>query len=146
VLHAARCKYRTQKNHHVCTIAQLRWAISSQLRNVLIIGKNPVNSYTSFTCPHNMVNFGPLTVKICWRVWGTPANFNWFRVLAALLHGTIVVGVSQTLRRSTQGATYIRQGGHHVGHWPTSLLDFFLAHVLVRLLFQMTCDDQSIRQ
>jgi len=30
---------------------------------------------------------------------GTPANFNGFRVLAALLHGTLVVGVSQTLRR-----------------------------------------------
>jgi len=29
------------------------------------------------------------------------------------------VGVSQTLQRSTEGATYIRQGGHHVGHWPT---------------------------
>ena len=50
---------------------------------------------------------------------GTPANFNGFRVLAALLHGTlVVVGVSQTLRRWTQGATYIRQGSHHVGHRP----------------------------
>jgi len=29
-----------------------------------------------------------------WRVWGTPANFHGFRVLAALLHGTLVVGVS----------------------------------------------------
>jgi len=28
-------------------------------------------------------------------IWGTPANFNGFRVLAALLHGTLVVGVSQ---------------------------------------------------
>jgi len=27
---------------------------------------------------------------------GTPANFNGFRVLAALLHGTPAVGVSQT--------------------------------------------------
>jgi len=34
-----------------------------------------------------MVNFGLLTDEICWRVWGTPANFNEFRVLAALLHG-----------------------------------------------------------
>jgi len=34
-----------------------------------------------------MVNFGLLTAEICWRV-GTPANFNGFRVLAALLHGT----------------------------------------------------------
>ena len=43
---------------------------------------------------YNMVNVGPLTAEICWRVWGTPANFNGFRVLAALLHGTLVVGVS----------------------------------------------------
>jgi len=57
--------------------------------------------------------------QICWRLWGTPANFNGFRLLAALMHGTLVVGVSQTLRRCTQGATYIRQGGYHVGHWPT---------------------------
>jgi len=52
-------------------------------------------------------------------VWGTPAYFNGFRVLAALLHGTVVVGVSQTLRHWTEGATYIRQGGHHAGHSPT---------------------------
>jgi len=69
-----------------------------------------------------MVNFGLLTAEICWRVWGTPANFNGFLILAALLHGTLVVGVSQTLRRWTEGATYIWQGGHHVGHWPTFLV------------------------
>ena len=34
-----------------------------------------------------MVNFGLLAAEICWRVWGTPANFNGFRVLAVLLHG-----------------------------------------------------------
>ena len=43
----------------------------------------------------------------------------------ALLHGSQVVGVSQTLRRWTEGATYIRQGSHHVGHWPTFLVLFF---------------------
>jgi len=58
--------------------------------------KNLLNTDTSSTCPRNMVNFGLLTAEICWRVWGTPANFNGFRVLAALLHGTLVVGVSQT--------------------------------------------------
>ena len=40
-------------------------------------------------------------------------------LFAALLHGTRAVGVSQTLRRSAEGATYIRQGSHHVGHRPT---------------------------
>ena len=39
-------------------------------------------------CPHNMVNFGPLTAEIGSGVWGTPANFIVFRVLAALLHGS----------------------------------------------------------
>jgi len=43
-----------------------------------------------------MVNFGPLAAEICWWVWDTPANFNGFRVLAALVHGTLVVGISQT--------------------------------------------------
>ena len=42
-----------------------------------------------------MVNFGPLAAEIVSLVWGTPGNFNGFRVLAALLHGTLV-GVSQT--------------------------------------------------
>jgi len=32
-------------------------------------------------------------------VWGTAANFKGFHVLAALLHCTLVVGVSQTSRR-----------------------------------------------
>ena len=38
-----------------------------------------LNNNMSSTCPHNMVNFGPLPAKICWRIWGTPANFNGFR-------------------------------------------------------------------
>ena len=86
--------------------------------------KNLLNINTSSTCPDNMVNFGLLTAEICWQVWGTPANFNGFCVLAAILHGTLVVGVSQTLRCWTEGATYIWQGGHHIGHWPTFLVLF----------------------
>jgi len=82
------------KNRHFGTIGQLYWAVSSQLRHVST--KNLLNIDTSSTYPHNMVNFGLLTAEIRWRVWGTPANFNGFRVLAALLHGTLVVGVSQT--------------------------------------------------
>jgi len=94
--------------------------------------KNLLNTDTSSTCPDNKVNFGLLTAEICWQVWGTPANFNGFRFLAALLHGILVVGINQTLRRWTEGATYIRQGGHHIGHWPT-----FLVHLETRL--KMVC-------
>jgi len=54
-----------------------------------------------------MVNFGLLAAKVASLVWGTPANFNGFRVLAALLHGTLVVGVSQTAFNVQQRASPI---------------------------------------
>jgi len=146
-----------------------------------------LNGNISSICPHNMVNIGLLTAETCWRVWGTTANFNGFRVLASLLHRRLSTEVNQTLhvwpspglvyyicayafdgtcpvtklcqlqeftlrpnlafsyigsvtaRHSStglqpkfaawykacnygtfaEGATYIRQGGHHVGHQPT---------------------------
>jgi len=86
------------KNRHLGIIAQLCRAISSQLRHMSTIGKNLLNSNIFPTCHYNMVNFGPLTAEI-WRVWDTAANFSGLRVLAALLHGTLVVAVSQTLWR-----------------------------------------------
>jgi len=79
-----------------------------------------LNSNISSTCPRNMVNFGPLSAEIRWRVWGTPTNFNGFRVLAVLLHGTLVVDVSQTLRRWTEGATYIWRAAITIGVGPHS--------------------------
>jgi len=81
-------------------MAQLCWALSSQLRHVSTIEKkNLLDSNTSYTSSHNMANFGLLAAEIGSGVWDTPANFNGFRILAALLHGTLVVGVSQSLRR-----------------------------------------------
>jgi len=74
------------KNHHLGTIAQLCRAISSQLSHVSTIGKKIVSSNMSSRCPHNIVNFGgfqPLAAEIDLTVWGTPANFNGFRDLAA---------------------------------------------------------------
>ena len=140
------------KNRHLGTIAQVCRAVSSQPRHTSTIGKKLLNSNISSTCPHNMVNFGPLTAEIGPVVWGTPANFNGFRVLAALLHGSPVVDVSQTLRRWTEGTTYVRQGDHHVGHWPTFwyLLCFRLATsgALLSLLLSVQCNqsnDRSIR-
>jgi len=61
--------------------------------------KNLLSSNISSTRPHNMVNFGPLAAEIISLVCGTPANFNGFGVLAALLDDTLVVDVSQNLRR-----------------------------------------------
>jgi len=64
-------------------------------------------------------------------VWGSAANFNGFCVLAVLLHGTRVVGVSQTLRRWTEGATYIWQGSYNVGHWPTFYFGYTFSGIAV---------------
>ena len=47
------------------------------------------------TCPHNMVNFGPLKAEIGLRVWGTTNKFQ--RVLASLLHRRRSTEVNQTL-------------------------------------------------
>jgi len=87
---------KVAKNHHMGTIAQLCLAISLQLRHASTIGKNLLSSNISPTCPHNIVSFDPLATEIVSLVWGTPGNFNGFRILAELLHGTLVVGVSQT--------------------------------------------------
>ena len=98
MLHAARCKCTTQKKSPKIAI----WAPSHNFVGLYLCNsfvdnrKKLLSSNISCTCRHNMVNFGPLAAEIVSLVWGTPGNFNGFRVLAALLHGTLVVGVSQT--------------------------------------------------
>ena len=71
-----------------------------------------------------MVNFGPLAAEIASLVWGTPGNFNGFRVLAALPHGTLVVGVSQTAA--------LNRGRHLYSAGQPSR--WALAHILVRAI------------
>jgi len=101
VLHAARCKYRTQKYRQKFAI----WAPSHNFVGLYLRNegtdnlKNLLNSNISPTSPYFMVNFGSLAAEIVLLVWGTPGNFNGFRVLAALLQGTLLVSVSQTLQR-----------------------------------------------
>jgi len=58
---------------------------------------------------------------------GYPCKFQLVSRLGSVTALHLVVGVSQTLRRWTEGATYIWQGDHHVGHWPT----FLVASVVV---------------
>jgi len=78
-----------------------------------------------------MANFSQLTAEIRLPVWGTPANFNGFRILPLLLQRRRSPKANQTLPifaawykewnygTFAEGATYIRLGGHHVGHRPT---------------------------
>ena len=96
MLLAARCKYGTQKSrqkppfgHHRTTLSTYVFATTARIDN------RKKQQYLLYM-PHNMVNFGPPAAEIDSLVWGTPANFNGFCVLAALLHGALGVGVSQT--------------------------------------------------
>ena len=81
--------------HHRTTFSGYIFATKARIDN----RKKFVKQQYVLHMSRNMVNFGPLAAEIGLPVWGTPANFNGFRVLAALLHGSQVVGVSQTLRR-----------------------------------------------
>jgi len=53
---------------------------------------------------------------------GHPSKFEWVSRLGSVTARHLVVGVSQTLRHWTEGATYVRQRDHHVRHWPTFLV------------------------
>jgi len=128
VMHAACWKIQDAKNRQKFPI----WAQSHTLSGYIFVTKARIdnrkklsNSNISPTCPYNMVIFGLLAAQIVSLLWGTMANFNEFRVLAPLLHGTLVVGVSETLRRWTEGATNIRQGGHHAGNSSSFFFLFF---------------------
>ena len=100
VLHSARWIYRTQKivknsssGHHRTNLSGYIFAIKARID----YRKKLVKQQYLPICPNNMVNFGPLiTAEIGSVIWGTPPNVNRFRDLAALPHGTPVVGVNQT--------------------------------------------------
>ena len=101
MLHAARCKCRTQKSHqespsghHLTTLSGYIFATKACIDNRK---KNLLSSNISSTCPHNMVNVGPLAAEIVSLVWGTPSNFNGFRVLSTFLQRRRSTEVNQTL-------------------------------------------------
>ena len=82
MLRAARWRCRTQKigkkspsDHHHTTLSGYIFATKAR---VSTIEKNLLSSNISSTCPHNIVNFGPLSADIHPVVWGTRANFNGF--------------------------------------------------------------------
>jgi len=89
-MHAARWKHRTQKSRQKSPSGQNRTALSDYIfatKARIDNRKKIVKQQYVLHMPHNMLYFGPLVAEIDRVVWGTPANFNEFRVLAALLHG-----------------------------------------------------------
>jgi len=188
VLHAARWKYRTQKNRHLRTIAQPCRAVSSQVRHVSTIGKKfvkqqyvlhmslkygelwPTNGWDWFGSLRHRSKFQRVSrlafVTAVMSLTGGQPNLAWCLAvsLASILYihfqgllppdrilpsekftlrpslaltyiGSVTARHSSTssgrhpnfaasykernYRTFVEGATYIRQGGHHVGHRPT---------------------------
>jgi len=126
VLQAARWKIQDAKkspkiaiwapSHKFCR------AISSQLRHVSTIWKKLIKQqYVLQTFPQH----GELRPTSGWDRFvrlGHPTKFQLVSRLGSVTARHVVVDVSQTLRRWIEGATYVRQGDHHVGHWPTFLV------------------------
>ena len=123
VLRAAHWKYRMQKSHQKLQSGHHRTTLSGYMfATKAHIDNRKKKLVKQQYLVHMSPQYGELRPTSGWDRFGSLTNFNGFCVLAALLHGTVVVGFSQTLRRSTEGATYIQQGSHHVGHWPTFLV------------------------
>jgi len=114
----AKSHQKSPSGHHRTTLSGYIFATKAHIDNYW---KNVLNSNTFSSCPDNMVNFGQLAAEIGLPVWGIPAHFNGFRVLAAILHGTLVVGVSQTAALNRGRHLY---SAGRPSHWA-------LVHILV---------------
>jgi len=117
--------------------AQVAWPLDYNGRASTIEKKLVKEQYLL----HTSLQYGELQPTNGWD-WlvglGHPTVFQWVSRLAALLHGTLLVGVSQTLQRWTEGATYIQLGDHNVGHWPTFLVITIMTICTAALFYPAT--------
>jgi len=109
------------KIFHLGTIAQLCWAISLQLRHASTIGKKLVKHRC---IPHMSSQYGELRPTSGWDPLASLGHPSKFQRVSRLGSITAWYSSSGHERRWTEGATCIRQGGHHVRHWPTFLVSY----------------------
>ena len=90
VLHVARRKntggksrQKSPSGHHRTTLSDYIFATEAHINNWKKLVKQ---QYVLHMFPQ-YGELSPLAAEIYPVVWGTPANFNGFRVLAVLLHG-----------------------------------------------------------
>jgi len=118
-------RQKSPYEHHPTILSGYFFASKTHIDNrkkKLVKQQNLLHMY-----PHNMVNFGLLAAEIVSLVWGTPANFNGFRVLATLLHGTPILGVSQTAALNRGRHLYLagRPSRWALAHISSSSSSFF---------------------
>ena len=138
--HAARWKHRSQKSrqklpsgHHRTTLSGYIFATKAHIHNRK---KLVEQQYVLHMSPQ----YGKLRPTSGWDLLtslGYPCKFQLVSRLGSVTARHLVVGVSQTLRRWTEGATYIRPGDHHVGHWPTFLVGIILCYSLCVCAFSV---------
>ena len=109
---------KSPSGHHPTTLSGYIFATKACIDNRKKIVKQQYLLYMSS-------QYGELRPTSGWDHFvslGHPCKFQLVSRLGSITARHLVVDVSQTLRRWTEGATYIRQGHHHVGHWPTFLV------------------------
>jgi len=106
--------WSTASSLHICRIWQSYFVTSLQVFFGPPLGLTPytLKSVHFFTQSFSSLNGAADT----WSVFDSWVETQCIQLFVV---GLCSVGVSQTLRCWTEGATYIWQGGHHVGHWPT---------------------------
>jgi len=125
VLHTACWKYRMQKScqkspyrHHRTTLSGYIFATKARINNRKKLVKQQYVLQMSPTTWWTLANSG-------WDHFvslGHPTKFLLVSRLGSITAWHVVVGGSQTLQHWIEGATYVQQGDHHVGHWPTFLV------------------------
>ena len=114
----AKSRQKSPSGHHRTALSGYIFATKARIEN----RKNLVKQqYVLQMSPQ----YGELLPTSGWDLLaslGHPCKFQRVSRLGSVNARHSTMDVSQTLRRRTEGATYIRQGGHHVGHWPTFLV------------------------
>jgi len=112
----------TAKNRHLCTIAQICWAISSQIRHLLTIGKKLVKQQYLLHMSSQYGELWPTSVCYLLASLGHPSKFQWVSRLGSV-----------TARHSSSGRqpnfAVLNRGRHlYSARWPSR---WALAHILL---------------
>jgi len=130
--------------HHRTTLSGYIFATKTRIDNRKKLVKQQYLPHVSY----NMVNFGLLAAEIVSWLWCTPANFNGFRVLAALLHGTLLLGVSTQRNFAALNRWRHLYSAGWSSRWALAhiLVRFVLVHLHSKLYARSTCKSAQIEQ
>jgi len=98
--------------------------------------KNLLSSNIYSTCPHNMVNFGPLAAEIVSLVWGTPGNFNGFRVF-----GSVTARQSSKKKKNLLSSNMSSTSPHNMANFGRLVLLYLWSpYVIGQTIIFLPCD------